>query len=103
MERRVITVENVKFSFYMVKNLTLVLKAKTTISSHCLSLRKNKTSLKLRNLSLHNNCIKKLKSISITRSSSVNNFINSVENKNIKTTNLDKIEPNNYTAVKKLF
>ena len=62
---------------------------------------KNKTSLKLRNLSLHNDCIK-LKSISSTRSSSVNNSINSVVNKNIKTTNLDKIEPNNYTAVKKL-
>ena len=68
-----------------------------------LKLHKNKTSLKLRNLSLHNDCINKLKSISITISSSVNNSINSVENKNIKTTNLDKIEPNNYTAVKKLF
>ena len=68
-----------------------------------LNLHKNKTSLKLRNLLLHNDCINKLKSISITISSSVNNSINSVENKNIKTTNLDKIEPNNYTAVKKLF
>ena len=87
----------------MVKNLFFVLKAKTTISSHCLSLYKNKTSLKLRNLSLHNDCIKKLKSILITRSPSVNNSINSVENKNIKTTNLDEIKPNNYTAVKKLF
>ena len=46
--------------------------------------------------------IKKLKSISITRSSSFNNSINSVEKK-YKTTNLDKIEPNNYTVVKKLF
>ena len=68
---------------------------------------KNKTSLKLRNLSLPNDCIKKLlkklKLISITRSSSLNNSINSVENINIKTTNLDKNEPNNYTAVKKLF
>ena len=65
-------------------------------------LHKNKTSLKLRNLSLHHDYIKQLKSISITKSSSVNNSINSVENKNIKTTNLDKIEPNKYTAVKKL-
>ena len=64
---------------------------------------KNKTSLKLRNLLLHNGCIKELKSILITRPSSVNNSINSVENKNIKTTNLDKIEPKNYTTVKKLF
>ena len=77
-----------------------VLKAKTTISSHCLSRHKIKTSLKLRNLSLHNDCIKKLKSISITRSSSVNNSINSVEYKNIKTTNLNKFKPNNYTIVK---
>ena len=66
------------------------------------SLHKNKTSLKLRNLSLHNDCIKKLKSISITRSSSIDNSINSMKNKNIKTINLAKIEPNNYTAVKKL-
>ena len=68
---------------------------------------KNKTSLKLRNLLLPNDCIKKLlkklKLISITRSSSLNNSINSVEIINIKTTNLDKNEPNNYTAVKKLF
>ena len=64
---------------------------------------KNKTSLKLRNLLLHNGCIKELKSILITRSSSVNNSINSVENKNIKKINLDKIEPKNYTAVKKQF
>ena len=46
--------------------------------------------------------VKKLKSILVTRSSSVNNSINSVENKNMKAKNLDKIEPNNYTAVKKL-
>ena len=65
-------------------------------------LHKNKTSLKLRNLSLHHDYIKKLKSISITKSSSVNNSINSVENKNIKTTNFDKIEPNKYTTVKRL-
>ena len=65
-----------------------------TISSHCLSLHKNKTSLKLKNLSVHNDCIKKLKLILITRSSLVNNSINSVENKNIKKTNLDKIKPN---------
>ena len=67
------------------------------------TMHKNKTSLKLRNLLLHNDCVKKLKSISITRSSLVNNSINFVENKNIKTTNLDKIESNNYTTVKKLF
>ena len=65
-------------------------------------LHKNTTSLKLGNMSLHYDYIKQLKSISITRLSSVNNFIHSVENKNIKTTNFDKIEPNKYTTVKKL-
>ena len=65
-------------------------------------LHKNNTNLKPRNLSLHHDYIKQLKSISITRLSSVNNSINSVENKNIKITNLDKIEPNKYTAVKRL-